>query len=165
VIVTGDNRAAAKANDAAILEGIKSWFAGVFGPASAPLQLPGAMPASPVGSVLEPYGSAASNFAYHLARAQRSEDEWRADPEAARGRAYAGMGDRTETAVSVSGAASVEQTIRVDLDISLDPEIRAQLREMADSNSSFSVPLTPSWSAPLGTMDTDAKPNRGIGHM
>jgi hypothetical protein len=54
-LVTGDNRTdAAKAIDAAILERIKSWFAPTSSP-GAPMQLPGASHASPVGTPLGLY--------------------------------------------------------------------------------------------------------------
>jgi len=52
-LLTDDNRTpAARANDAAVLNWFKHWFAGP----GAPMQLPGARPAAAVGTPISPYG-------------------------------------------------------------------------------------------------------------
>jgi hypothetical protein len=56
--------------------------------------------------------------------------------------------------VGVEGQAKVEQTLNVN--VSLDPALRATIDAFNQLN--FDVPLT-------GRMDSDAAPQRCIGHM
>ena len=144
--VTGDNRTdAAKAIDAAILDRIKSWFMG--------------QPASSAPAAAGPSGAAgaASDFTWHLERARRADQEWRADPEAARGRALMAM-PATSQQVSVSGEATVDANFKVEASSEL-LRIVDEVRRLA-----VSLPLNGA-SAPTGRMDSDAAPARGIGHM
>ncbi len=94
-----------------------------------------------------------------LGESYRMQNEIAGDREAARGAALMALpaapaGPRS---VSVNGSAQVEQTI--NLHITLDPAIQAQLDQIT-SGMDFSVPLG---SAPTGRMDNDAAPSRGIG--
>ena len=59
--------------------------------------------------------------------------------------------------VSVSGAAQVEQTLRLDVHVDLDPALGARIDHLAGGAMDFSVPLG---AAPTGRMDADAAPNR-----
>jgi hypothetical protein len=139
----------AKANDQAALDWIRSWFTG--GAATgygAPLQLPGAVARMPAGAVMPNTGT----WGYPTVPL---------DPEAARerSRGFALGGLPGGGAITVSGAASVEQTLKID--ISLDAGLHAALDYLR--NFAFSAPLD--GSAPTGTQDTDAAPQRGIGHQ
>lgn len=142
-LITGDYRTPqAKANDAAILNRLKSWFSGGAG---GPMQLPGAMPASPIGTVLPPYASlrgrdprspVAGPLAYYPA---------------------------TPAEVNVTGQAQVDHTVHVDVHVDLAPGLRAAIDSSTGGDSEFTVPLV---GGGTGRMDGDAGPHRrGIGHM
>ena len=60
--------------------------------------------------------------------------------------------------VSVSGAAQVEQTLRLDVHVDLDPALRARIDHLVGGDTNFTVPL----SAPTGAMDNGAAPRRAI---
>jgi hypothetical protein len=132
-LLTDDNRTAkAKANDAAI-------WAKLFGPsAGAPMQLPGATPATPIGTM--PY------FPTH----GRDVHSPQAGP-------YSYYPPKGAEEITVSGQAQLQQTLNVN--IKLDPEIRAQI-EAARQSASVSIPLIGGGS---GRMDSDAGPHRGPG--
>jgi hypothetical protein len=140
-LLTDDNRTpAAKANDAAILKGILNWFSG--GAPGAPMQLPGAQPASPIGTVIEAYKAATLPGR---------------DVHSPSGGPYAYYPPQS---VSVSGAAQVDQNLHLSVDVA--PGLRAVFDQLENPN--FSVPLM--GAAPTGRMDTDAAPQRGgIGAM
>lgn len=61
--------------------------------------------------------------------------------------------------VRVNGSARVEQTLRLDVHVDLDPSLRARIDHLAGGAMDFSVPLG---SAPTGQMNTDASPRRAI---
>jgi hypothetical protein len=63
--------------------------------------------------------------------------------------------------INVSGQAQVDHVVH--LEVTLDPELRAEIRQATDSQS-FTVPLIGGGN---GRMDSDASPHRtgGIGHM
>jgi hypothetical protein len=91
-----------------------------------PMALPGAMPASPIGAGITPYGP-------------------------------------TPPQVSVSGQAQVEHTVHLDVNVTLDPALRAKIDQIANSSVDFTVPLI---GGGTGRMDSDAAPHRGgIGHQ
>ena len=140
-LFTDDNRTpAAKANDAAILKGIINWFSG--GAPGAPMELPGAQPASPIGTAIEAYRAAMLPGR---------------DVHSPSGGPYAYYPPQS---VSVSGAAQVDQNLHLSVDLA--PGLRAILDQL--EGSTFSVPLM--GAAPTGRMDTDASPQRGgIGAM
>jgi hypothetical protein len=94
------------------------------GPAMA---LPGATPASTVGTQIAPYDAASGKE------------------------------------VSVSGQAQVEHTVHLDVNVTLDPALRAKIDQIANSSVDFVVPLI---GGGTGRMDSDAAPHRGgIGHQ
>jgi hypothetical protein len=66
--------------------------------------------------------------------------------------------------VSVSGAATIEHTVRVDVHVDLDPDLRAKIDQAVHGNGEFTVPLI---GGGLGRMDSDAGPTHhgGIGRM
>ena len=143
-LVTGDNRTPeAKAIDAAILGKIRSWF---YGP-GAPMQLPGAMPASPIGAPLGLYRAATL--------AGRDVHSPATGP-------YAYY--PPQQAVSVTGQAQVDHTVRLDIHVDLSPELRAKIDQIANDSHEYIVPLL---GGGTGQMDTDAAPHRrgGIGHF
>ena len=92
-----------------------------------------------------------------LARSARAEQEFRRDPEAARGRAMHAVAQ--PAVVGVQGSAQVDQTLH--LDVSVPAWLEAKLEQLTNFN--FSVPLA----APTGRMDSDAAPahSGGVGHM
>ena len=96
---------------------------------------------------------------WDIERGRRAEQAWRADPEAARGRAMMALGSGG-VSVDVRGAAQVDQTLHVD--VSLAPGLQATLD--AVRSFVFSVPM-----APTGRSDSDAAPQRGAyglpGHL
>jgi hypothetical protein len=70
-------------------------------------------------------------------------------------------------AVNVSGQAQVEHTVHLDVNVTLDPSLRAKIDQIANSSAvDFTVPLIGGGS---GRMDSDAGPHRsgpgGIGAM
>jgi hypothetical protein len=145
--ITGDNRMPqAKAIDAAILADIKGWLFG---------DSPGTPRPAPWPTETQ-----------DLERSRRSRLVYEGggfidDPEAARGRAYQSLNLNAprEQTVSVSGAAQVEQTLHLEVDMA--PDLRAKV-DRIEQMFDFSVPLNV---APTGRMDTDAAPQRGIGRM
>lgn len=141
-LLTDDNRTpAAKANDAAIMARLKSW---AFGSpdAGAPMQLPGATPATPLGTM--PY------FPTH----GRDVHSPQAGP-------YSYYPPKGAESISVSGQAQVEHTVHVD--VSLEDGLKAKIDQVI-SSLGFTVPLIGGGS---GRMDSDAGPHRpgGVGHM
>jgi hypothetical protein len=66
--------------------------------------------------------------------------------------------------VSVSGEARVDHTVHLDVNVTLDPELRAKINQIADDSHQFEVPLI---GGGTGRMDSDAGPTRvgGIGHF
>ena len=139
-LLTDDNRTpAAKANDAAILKGILGWFSG--GAPGAPMQLPGAQPASSIGTVIEAYRAATLPGR---------------DVHSPSGGPYAYYPPQS---VSVSGAAQVDQNLHLSVDVA--PGLRAVFDHLENPN--FAVPL--SGAADTGVMDGDARPRRGLGHV
>ncbi len=99
---------------------------------------------------------------WDLERSMRAEREWRADPEAARGRAM--MALPQQQAVSVSGEARVDHTVHLDVHVDVAPDLRAKIDSIANDSRDFTVPLQGGGS---GRMDGDAGPHRrgGIGSM
>jgi hypothetical protein len=98
---------------------------------------------------------------WDLERSMRAEREWRADPEAARGRAM--MALPAPQAVSVSGSAAVDHTVHLDVNVTLDLALRAKIDQISNDSHQFTVPLI---GGGMGQMDSDAGPHRtgGIGH-
>ncbi len=126
-LLTDDNRTdAAKANDAAVLGKLKSWFAPT--PLGPPMPMQGR----------DVHGPSTGPYAYFP------------------GRAGAPQG------VTVSGQAQVDHTVRLDLNVTLDPALRAKIDQIANDSREFTVPLIGGGS---GRMDSDAGPHRsgGIG--
>ena len=141
-LLTDDNRTArAKANDAAI-------WAKLFGPsAGAPMQLPGATPPSAVGAPLGLYRPATMGPGRDVHSPQTGP--------------YSYYPPKGAEEVSVSGQATMEQTLNVRIDPS--PWFTAlvdQVRQQAQAT----IPLI---GGGTGRMDSDAGPTRtgGIGHM
>jgi hypothetical protein len=66
--------------------------------------------------------------------------------------------------VTVSGQATVEHTVHLDVNVTLDPSLRAKIDQIANSAVDFTVPLA---GGGVGRMDSDAAPHRtgGIGSM
>jgi hypothetical protein len=143
-LLTDDNRTAkAKANDAAAMAWGKSLL---FGPsAGAPMQLPGATPASPVGA---PFGL------YRPATLGPGRDVH--SPSTGPYAYYP-----PSQAVSISGEARVDQELVVRIEAS--PLLQA-IVDQARQQSETTVPLSGGGS---GRMDSDAGPHRGpgVGHM
>jgi hypothetical protein len=83
------------------------------------------------------------------------------DVHSPRSPAFAYYPPSAPAAVSVSGQADVSHTMH--LEVTLDPELRAEIRQ-AISSQTFVVPLI---GGGAGRMDSDARPNRsgGIGHQ
>ena len=75
---------------------------------------------------------------WDIERGRRAEQAWRADPEAARGRAMMALGSGG-VSVDVRGAAQVDRTLPVD--VSLAPGLQATLD--AVRSFVFSVPMAP----------------------
>lgn len=59
--------------------------------------------------------------------------------------------------VTVNGQANVEHTVRVDVHVDLDPELRAKIDAAASAATEFTVPLI---GGGTGRMDSDAAPHR-----
>jgi hypothetical protein len=114
--------------------------------------------AAPTGAmIISPQRAPWPNQVQDMERSIRAEQSFRRDPEAARGRAMHDLGGQTKsTVVGVQGSARVDQTLH--LDVSVPAWLEAKLEELTNFN--FSVPM-----APTGRMDSDAAPQRGIGHM
>jgi hypothetical protein len=94
----------------------------------------------------------------------RAEREWRADPEAARGRAMMALPQQQggpAQAVSVSGAAQIDHEITVRIEPS---PLLTVIVDQARQQSETTVPLI---GGGIGQMDADASPHRrgGIGHQ
>jgi hypothetical protein len=142
-LLTDDNRTPqAKANDTRVLDWIKSQFVGP----GAPMALPGATAASPIGA---PFGL------YRPATLGPGRD---VHSPSAGPYAYYPPGPQQ---VSVSGAATVEQQLTVRIEAS--PLLQA-IVDQARQQSERTVPLIGDGS---GRMDSDAGPHRpgGIGRM
>jgi hypothetical protein len=141
-LLTDDRRSpAAKANDAAVLDKIRSW---IWGPGpGAPMALPGASPASPIGTPLSLY------------RPLQGRDVH--SPSTGPFSYYPAEGGKE---VSVSGEARIDHEITVRIEPSpLLTAIVDQSRQKMETT----IPLIGGGS---GRMDSDAGPTRvGIGHM
>jgi hypothetical protein len=139
-LVTGDNRTPqAKANDAAVLNWIKSWISGP----GAPMALPGATAASPVGTPLSLY------------RPLQGRDVH--SPSTGPFSYYPAEGGKE---VTVSGEARVDHEIVVRVEPS---PLFTAIVDQARQQSETVIPLVGGGS---GRMDSDAGPTRvGIGHM
>jgi hypothetical protein len=120
-------------------EALRRWIWGAPGP----MQLPGASPASPVGTVLEPYRATTLGPGRNIHSPSTGP--------------YA---DYPPQAVSVSGQAQVDHEIRVRIEPS--PLLTA-IVDQARQQSETTVPLIGDGN---GRMDSDAGPHRsgGIGH-
>ena len=140
-LLTDDNRTAkAKANDAAVIAKLKGL---IFGPAAAaPMQLPGATPANPVGTM--PY------FPTHGR-----------DPHSPQAGPYSYYPPKGAGEITVNGQAQVQHEVTVNINPS--PLLTA-IVEQARNALDFTVPLI---GGGTGAMDSDAGPHRagGIGKM
>ena len=146
-LATDDNRTpGAKANDAAAIAWIKSLIYGpsVYGP-----QLPAAGAPEHHWGPWHAGGTASGPIITDRPFLGR-------DPRSPQTGPYSYTPKGAEE-ISVSGQAVLQQTLNVT--ISLDPEIRAQI-EAARQSASVSIPLIGGGS---GRMDSDAGPHRGPG--
>ena len=106
--------------------------------AGAPLQLPGATPATPAGAM--PY---LPTFGRDVHSPQNGPLSYFPTKD-----------------VTVSGQAQVDHTVHLDVNVMLEPGLMAKINQIANSAVDFVVPLIGGGS---GRMDSDAGPHRSSG--
>jgi hypothetical protein len=106
--------------------------------AGVPMQLPGATPATPVGTM--PY---APTYGRDVHSPQNGPLSYYPTKD-----------------VTVSGQAQVEHQVHLDVNVMLEPGLMAKINQIANSAVDFVVPLIGGGS---GRMDSDAGPHRSSG--